>query len=1282
MPPKTKEKGDPPVKKAAKGKKVKDVDGGGRGDTRAEDQVAEKREELEERARAAFIGYARTDLFKRNISFGKYNPRQLNGSQRRKLYESFKSGGLQRFSVNNAIPLIIPAGDVVAESVCTLDSKTVAKRDGSHLPKLKLKNESQVGDITGPEIVAAGGRHRRFALDDWFHDRKRGLVTVERELTDLQAQLKKDAESVSADDLKMALDRVIQATAVVAMGGSWVVEVYNEDLVDDELGIHLSSNQRLYVYAETAEEGVIQDFKMLISVKQDWKNIPVVTGLRATSNRYRINALLTQDFVWRLFLSLLGITSTHYIHSDIFKISSLTTNLISPHGGILAAATIFLEDRLRMCFNAIEWDGAKVRQMMDIIDEDPGNGEDEEVTAAMTYLYRCIKRLASATPLMDSLKDEMRDAIDSLYKKHLGCDNKWRYFGTDDTDWKTSYIQYTNEVLQELTGIVTENLVCEEYRDAPDDVKKAWKDCVSKATLVLMIKGAPDHAEFMPFMSVSVWKDMNEQLGRVPKALTEYSSWFSPLLYCQKIVGRKWKVTSATADMLRGISGHPDIADNSVLRAQKIVVWMLFSQFGALLRMEECLGNVDMPPRPDVLPTLREHMLLDGPKKVDSPWKSPEPMVVERDKAEGADIVVRKELNMEVHVVDDYIKNRVSAKWTQQNEVVWLSRWYRTTPIEPIPKEIYRTLPLIAYHTHSFGKTKEKSEARWRKETIIAAIYEYCAIQRYRVPLLAADNSPAAFLRVITESLLTCVLNEGKGSVLPDRSRAITWPDAIAFDRTRASQPGVAFNISGENERSATILTKRLHTEWVQKVVRSVESCPVSWPIVAGEYLAVGKPRAVSTEIALLLDNLILGLVNNGVRHRDPNYDEGDNTKPTFATIEALHADDTLDVQTLHKSSAMDKGKGKAKDDGENDDDDGEPEGGEDPDDGSEEEDDDKPAGHKKSAIKTKLDAEAKAKLEKKIVSYIFPHSRTNAVLSEQGQPLLKKDSKSKQLKLDAYKQSASSTVARPSDRPDTSAAQHTSVQNKDSDAPTVHDDKEADVDENMDDPVTQDSARESAQDALDMDTDDAPPVDTTDGEDVRASTAPSASEEDGRGSTSDDDPTKPPFTQRGRDTSTSDDDTRLSDWDPTPSLKSDLVPTQPVDDDMALDGDDVRDDADPAGKAIDSITEHIQHLGVDKRPTTRTHVVPVQKRVPSLVSPPRASDRKKRARINTAGESSRPSSLPPPKPSTPVPGPSSSSSRPPPRRILRRQHQRTSPPPPVDESEDADLLADALNDC
>ncbi|KAG6374587.1 hypothetical protein JVT61DRAFT_3943 [Boletus reticuloceps] len=132
-----------------------------------------------------------------------------------------------------------------------------------------------------------------------------------------------------------------------------------------------------------------------------------------------------------------------------------------------------------------------------------------------------------------------------------------------------------------------------------------------------------------------------------------------------------------------------------------------------------------------------------------------------------------------------------------------------------------------------------------------------------------------------------------------------------------------------------------------------------------------------------------------------------------------------------------------------------------------------------------------------------------------------------------------------------------------------------------------------------------------------------------------------------------------------------------------------VRDrDKSSTGEALDSITDEIRQLNlflIDTHATTPRPVVPTQKRVPAVISPPRAPNRKKCACINTAGESSKPPSLPPPPPpqSSTISAPSASSSHPTPLcRILRRQHQRTSPLRPIDESDDADLLADALNAC
>lgn len=106
------------------------------------------------------------------------------------------------------------------------------------------------------------------------------------------------------------------------------------DLVDETVGLHLSTNQRLYSYAESAEEGIIQTFKMMRSQKKTWRDCVVVQGARTQSHGYKITTLLQQDYVWKLMETIVDIPSTHYVHSDIFKMSRLTSDLISEHGGV------------------------------------------------------------------------------------------------------------------------------------------------------------------------------------------------------------------------------------------------------------------------------------------------------------------------------------------------------------------------------------------------------------------------------------------------------------------------------------------------------------------------------------------------------------------------------------------------------------------------------------------------------------------------------------------------------------------------------------------------------------------------------------------------------------------------------------------------------------------------------------------------------------------------------------------------------------------------------------
>ncbi|KAG6376015.1 hypothetical protein JVT61DRAFT_2900 [Boletus reticuloceps] len=152
---------------------------------------------------------------------------------------------------------------------------------------------------------------------------------------------------------------------------------------------------------------------------------------------------------------------------------------------------------------------------------------------------------------------------------------------------------------------------------------------------------------------------------------------------------------------------------------------------------------------------------------------------------------------------------------------------------------------------------------------------------------------------------------------------------------------------------------------------------------------------------------------------------------------------------------------------------------------------------------------------------------------------------------------------------PDAGPTQATSIQHKADDGPTVHDvdvdknmadtagkDKQVDVDESMDNPLVKDTTHDLSQDAHGMDMYNVPPVNNTALNNVSALTT-DTSEEDRRGSTSEEDFMKPLFTQCNRDSSTPDDNRPLSGWDPTPPPKGDLVLTQPVNDRMALNVDD-----------------------------------------------------------------------------------------------------------------------------
>jgi hypothetical protein len=55
------------------------------------------------------------------------------------------------------------------------------------------------------------------------------------------------------------------------------------------------------------------------------------------------------------------------------------------------------------------------------------------------------------------------------------------------------------------------------------------------------------------------------------RAIIQFSSWFSPLIYMASVHGKYWTPGSASADMIRALFAHPDIIADKRAIAIEIV---------------------------------------------------------------------------------------------------------------------------------------------------------------------------------------------------------------------------------------------------------------------------------------------------------------------------------------------------------------------------------------------------------------------------------------------------------------------------------------------------------------------------------------------------------------------------------------------------------------------------------------------------------------------------------------------------------------------------------------
>jgi hypothetical protein len=117
-------------------------------------QRGEDFDKLEKAARNALFGYAKMDIFgSPALEFGLWNPHGLNTAEAGKLYKSMMEHGIQRFSVENAIPVIVNKEWISVKHL----GKTTQKDDWPDVKWTDIGRQFST-------IKALGGRHRQYAL--------------------------------------------------------------------------------------------------------------------------------------------------------------------------------------------------------------------------------------------------------------------------------------------------------------------------------------------------------------------------------------------------------------------------------------------------------------------------------------------------------------------------------------------------------------------------------------------------------------------------------------------------------------------------------------------------------------------------------------------------------------------------------------------------------------------------------------------------------------------------------------------------------------------------------------------------------------------------------------------------------------------------------------------------------------------------------------------------------------------------------------------------------------
>ena len=157
---------------------------------------------------SALLGYAKVDFLKLKVQFGRWNPRRVDPAEVKRMADSMRTGrGLIRYTTATMVPLVMQKDQVDLDN---LYRSSDPPSGADILPALILTDSAK-------PIFAAGGQHRRAALEALFADLHKQITALTKKAKGIKDEAQRHAQESEIEEL----------TKELAGLGFWGVAIYD-----------------------------------------------------------------------------------------------------------------------------------------------------------------------------------------------------------------------------------------------------------------------------------------------------------------------------------------------------------------------------------------------------------------------------------------------------------------------------------------------------------------------------------------------------------------------------------------------------------------------------------------------------------------------------------------------------------------------------------------------------------------------------------------------------------------------------------------------------------------------------------------------------------------------------------------------------------------------------------------------------------------------------------------------------------------------------------------------